>query len=313
VIINKRGVLKTAMPGRGKDPGQYARWTSKYGSLTFNQYGRETPMGGMNEAGLVIHMMSFIFTEYPEPDPRPLINSLQWIQYQLDNFSKVEEVISSDSQLRITPYPYEQPGLHFLVTDRTGDCASIEFLNGKLVYHTQETMPVKALANSTYAESVEFLKRHEGFGGKLPISNSESSLDRFVRAAKMLKNYDPRAHKSVVDYAFDILSNIAQASTMWSIVYDPQNLKVYFRTFSKQQIRYIDLHALDFSCAVPVKVLDINTNLSGNITNSFCDYTQQINRNLIRDAFRGTQHFSDVPDHVLDLRSRYPESTSCIE
>jgi len=311
VLTNKRRVLKTAMPGTGKDPGQYARWTSKYGSLTFNQYGREFPMGGMNEAGLVIHTMMLTDTKYPEPDSRPVIKELQWIQYQLDNFSKVEDVISSDSQLRILPY--EEPGLHYLVMDRTGNCASIEFLNGRLVYHTQETMPIKALTNSTYAESIEFLKKHEGFGEELPISDGESSFNRFVCAAKMLKSYDPRTQKSIVDYAFSILANVADATTKWSIVYDPQNLKVYFRTSSNQKIRYIDLHSFDFSCAVPIKVLDMIANLSGNITNNFVEYTRQINRNLIRDAFRGTYFLRNVPDDVIDQRAIYPERTSCVK
>jgi choloylglycine hydrolase len=298
------------MAGGIKDPGRCARWTSKYGSVTFNQYGRETPMGGMNEAGLVIEVMMLMDTVYPEPDSRPTIKSLQWIQYQLDNFSKVEEVLASNSQLRIL---YEGAGVHYLVMDKTGNCASIEFLNGRFVCHTQETMPVKALTNSTYAESVAFLKRHRGFGGNLPIPSSEASLDRFVRASKMLKRYEPKVQPSMVDYAFDILANVAQTSTMWRIVYDVQKLRVHFITLSNQKRRTIDLKALDFSCLRPVKVLDINADLSGKVTNSFCDYTQKINYNLIRDAFKGTYFLMDVPNHILEERSRYPESTLCME
>jgi penicillin V acylase-like amidase (Ntn superfamily) len=313
VIINKRGVLKTAIADREKDPGPYAHWTSRYGSLTFNQYGRENPMGGMNEAGLVIHMMMLPETQYPEPDSRLVIGSLQWIQYQLDNFSKVEEVISSDHQIRIIPK--EEPGLHYLVMDRMGNCASIEFLDGKLVYHTRETMPVKTLANSTYAFSVEYLKWHQGFDGRLLIPNGESSLVRFVKAANMLKsdNLKAKKQKSLVDYAFDILANVAQTSTKWSIVYDLQNLRSYFRTSSNQQIRYVDLKAFDFSCLQPVKVLDMDTDFSGNISNEFYDYTPQYNLDLIRHAFKETYFLNNVPDPVLEILSRYPESTSCTE
>ena len=49
----------------------------------------------------------------------------------------------------------EQAGLHYLVSDSTGKCASIEFLKGKMVCHTGWTMPVKVLvgANSTYDHS----------------------------------------------------------------------------------------------------------------------------------------------------------------
>lgn len=311
MIINKRGVLKKAMPGTQKDPGRYAVWTSKYGSLTFNQYGREMPLGGINEAGLVVELMMLVGTKYPEPDARYAIKDLQWIQYQLDNFSRVEEVISSDAQLRILTY--EEPGLHFLVADNTGNCAIIEFLDGKLNLHTQDTMTVKALANNTYAESREFLKMHKGFGGQFPIAKGESSLIRFIYTAKMLKSYDPLVKKSIVDYAFDILENVSQSSTKWSIVYDQQSLRVYLRTSLNQKIRYVDLNSLNFSCAMPVKVLDITADLSGNIGNEFYEYSRQINLDLIRYAIKETSFIRNMPEQFIDQRAKYPESTHCAE
>lgn len=37
---------------------------------------------------------------------------------------------------------------HWLVCDSTGQCATVEFLKGKTVYHTGDELPVKALTNS---------------------------------------------------------------------------------------------------------------------------------------------------------------------
>ena len=68
VIVNKRGVAKTALIPPQEKP---ARWVSRYGSLTFNQYGRELPSGGMNEAGLALELMWLDETRYPAPDGRP--------------------------------------------------------------------------------------------------------------------------------------------------------------------------------------------------------------------------------------------------
>ncbi len=96
LIVNKRNVSKTALISK-KSNQTPAKWTSRYGSITFNQVGREIPFGGMNEAGLVVEILLFKKGEYPAPDSRPAINKYQWIQYQLDNFSTVEEVINSDS------------------------------------------------------------------------------------------------------------------------------------------------------------------------------------------------------------------------
>lgn len=305
MIVNKRNVLKTSA---AEEPS--ISWTSKYGSMTFNQYGREFTHGGINEAGLVVELMWLSVTIYPSPDSRSGLDCLQWIQYQLDNFSTIAEVIASDAQLRIDP---NSVPLHYLVCDRTGMCASIEFLDGKMVTHTGKTMPFNVLTNSTYAESVAFLKQHEGFGGTTPLgTTTTSSLDRFARAADMLEHYDPTVAGEAVEYTFDILTNVAQGdSTKWSIVYDIAKRRVYFRTFVNPQIRYVDMNAFDFSCDTPVKLLDINAKGSGDVTNNFVEYTRQLNRNLIEDAYKKTDFLAGVPDAVLDEVADYPESTVC--
>ena len=129
VCTNQRGLAKTSM----KMPdGNTISWVSRYGSITFNQYGKEFPTGGMNEKGLVVELMWLDGTTYPQPDERPSIGVLQWIQYQLDNHASVEEVINSDSKLRITS---KGTPLHYLVADADGRAATIEFLNGKLNVH----------------------------------------------------------------------------------------------------------------------------------------------------------------------------------
>ena len=69
VFINKRNVAKTIL-----DPsttGEYAEWTSKYGSVSFNIGGYQLAYAGMNEAGLVISTMFLDITENPAPDERP--------------------------------------------------------------------------------------------------------------------------------------------------------------------------------------------------------------------------------------------------
>ncbi|MCP4111328.1 MAG: linear amide C-N hydrolase [Desulfobacteraceae bacterium] len=317
VIVNKRGLSKTAMrsvtdPGTGNP----ANWTSKYGSITFNQYGREAPAGGMNEAGLVVESMALMETRYPEPDSRASISMIQWIQYQLDNFASVKEVIESDAQLRIRPK--KGVSLHYLVSDRQGNCVAIEFIDGKRVCHTGKTMPYKALTNSTYAESVEFLKQ-----GKLPEPDKAESTERFINAANKVKNYKPGDSKSPLDYSFDILKSTSWSTeekwkdtswttdTKWSIVYDVHNLRISFRTLKNQQIRSINLKSFDFSCTTPVRVLDITAELSGDVTKKFIDYTQQINRKLIGDALRKTPYLPRFPDDKLDSLSKYPDKNVC--
>ncbi len=311
VIINKRNVSKSA-EGIDKEYGPPASWTSKYGSLTFNQYGREMPMGGINETGLVVESMALMNCTYPSKDDRPAISTLQWIQYQLDTCSKVEDVIANNLKIRL----YEHSGevrCHFLVGDKEGNCATIEFINGKMVCHTKGTLPIKVLTNDIYSDNLENLKMFKEFGGNIS-SRGSGSLDRFARAANMVKNYTDANQLSSVDYAFSILENVAQPGgwqTEWSIVYNIQKLRIYFRTISNKKLRYIDLPSFDFSCKSPVKVMDINLAGSGDMKDNFSDYTRKVNLDLIRRSYKETNITAEIPDEILEHISKYPERTTC--
>lgn len=125
LIVNKRGVARTADVVGDPRP---ASWVSRYGSVTFNQYGRDFPMGGMNEKGLTIELMWLDGTRYPQADARPSVDVLQWIQYQLDNHATVAEVLKADKSVRIVG----SAPLHYLVADRQGQVATVEFLDGRM-------------------------------------------------------------------------------------------------------------------------------------------------------------------------------------
>jgi len=299
LVVNKRNVTKTAYFWTGE---QTAVWTSKYGSVTFNPHGAEHPFSGMNEVGLVVSAMGLSASIYQAPDSRPVISALQWIQYQLDNAATVAQVISSDLDLRISND--DQMTLHFLVCDSTGTCATIEFIDGELVYHTQETMPVKVLANSMYSSDLEHWEK-----GEIP-EDDWSTTERFFTAAQMLEDYDSAVSGPAIDYTFDILSNLTWwIDTQWSIAYDIQNQRINFHTFGNENRRYVDLSSFDFSCSTPVKVLDVQQDLSGDISDNFIDYTYEINRDLIEKAYAGY----DVSDQFLDAIAGCPETTVCSE
>jgi len=184
LVVNKRGVKKTAYLSSDYEEASPAVWTSKYGSVTFNQYGCGFPSDGINEAGLVVGGMLLPGTLYPATDSRPGITYSQWKQYQLDNHSTVDEVIASDSKIRILRYKYITTlGGHFLVSDKSGKCAVIEFLEGKMVVYTGDTMPVMALTNSRYAESLDYWKK-----GVAPEFDKWKSFTRFILAADMVRS-----------------------------------------------------------------------------------------------------------------------------
>jgi choloylglycine hydrolase len=298
IFVNKRGVSK--MSSEEVNP---AKWVSKYGSVTFNQYGWESPSGGMNEEGLVIELMWLDDTQYPAPDERPAVDVLEWIQYNLDTSASTDHVIRNSSTIRIS----SAVKLHYLVNDRFGNSATIEFLDGKLVAHTGEKLPYATLANDTYTRSIEYTK-------KPGPATSESSLDRFARAAVKSREFQirPFAEKSAVDYAFDLLTNVAQKnSTQWSIVYDQRRGRIYWRTKKRSELKSIDTTALDYSCGTPVKVIDIDTKDSGDVTRHFELFSRQANRELIERSFSGTDFLKKVPAEAKDRTAEFPERFVC--
>jgi penicillin V acylase-like amidase (Ntn superfamily) len=227
VLVNKRGTRK-----QSRVEPQGASWTARHGSITFNQFGRDNPTTGVNEQGLMVSLMWLDATAYPPPDHRPAVGILEWIQYHLDQHASVAEVVANAEAVR----PTSRIPIHYLFADASGDAATIEFLDGTLVVHRGETLPVRALANSTYADSVaafEAAKRT----GEMPTSGS--SLDRFVRGAMLASgDGDPMAR------SFAVLAAVARPGfTRWSIVYDLEAGDVYFKTDINEAIRRITVKA----------------------------------------------------------------------
>ena len=312
VIVNKRGVAKTALLPPQERP---ARWVSRYGSLTFNQYGRELPNGGMNEAGLAVELMWLDETRYPAPDGRPALGGLEWIQYQLDNFATVDEVVKNAGRLRVL----SDAKVHYLACDKTGSCAAVELLNGKPVVHSGAGLPARALANHTYEDSLRFFEenRERNRGAAL---QGTSSLQRFARAAKRAEAYaaarSTPATADPVRYAFETLDSVAQGSyTRWSIVYDLEAGRVHWRTRENRRVRSVTLSSFDLSCPAPVVVLGIDEG-EGDTARRFVRYTPEANRRLVASSVRQTDFLKGIrsPEALLeaiDETASHPESTSC--
>ncbi|HWF19440.1 MAG TPA: linear amide C-N hydrolase [Verrucomicrobiae bacterium] len=255
VFVNQRNISKTAVVA---PDGVGAKWTSKYGSVTFNQFGLDVPFGGMNEAGLVVENMWLDETKYPAPDARPGINLAQWIQYQLDNCKTVKEVLATDNKVRLEPLAVPA-GIHYLLCDASGDCATVEFLDGKMAVHHGAKLPYHVLANDIYDSSAQFAKEHPGNSDGKPLRNT-SSFERFTRASECVADFKPRTSEQDVAYAFNALQQVRQGdSTVWQIVYDVSGRKIHFRTFKNREERVIDFKALDFSCGHPLQFTDIES------------------------------------------------------
>jgi len=270
LYVNKKNVKK-----RGWEPGttgKIAKWVSEYGSVTFNVAGYQLAWAGMNEKGLVMSTMALGETRNPRPDERAPLASPLWMQYMFDTCATVEDVIATDKTVRI-----KDTVDHYLVCDASGVTAVIEFLGGKMVVHRQESLPIKALANSVYSESVSEWKRGTPKDAHRPKS-------RVVRVEEKLSSFDPNGKISPAAYAFEILDEVSSPPyTRWSIVFDIPKRIIHFKTYKNRDERRINLGKIDYRCETPAMMLDVHADLKGDVAGAFKKIDQEYSLNhLIR-------------------------------
>jgi choloylglycine hydrolase len=278
VIVNPRGLVKNVVPWKGSWPNPRGAgtksWVSRYGSVTLTCYGRGFIEGGMNEAGLIVDEAS-LWAVYPSEDDRPGISCPQWMQYQLDNYATVEEVIAHLDDLRP-----DGEGWHYLITDPSGACAVIEYPDGKPAVYRGETAPVCALTNTTYEQALSHVPMDKAFGGEVDIASGSDSYGRFVLIARFLRDYDPQRDGTGDAYAFRVLDAVSYDQTLRSVVYDAGRRRMLWRTPGNPQIRWLDLTAFDFDSGLAAQSVDIEAG-SGNVDTLLSDFSREANETLV--------------------------------
>ncbi len=286
IVVNPRGLSKENVTFEDIKSSNRSKlaprlsWVSRYGSVTYNVFGREFPDGGMNEAGLYVGEMTLMGTVWPEDPVLPRMYHHQWIQYLLDNFATVDEAVASLSKA----LPEGHCQWHFFLADKGGQAAVVEFLKGKAIVYEGKALPYKILCNDPYEGELKDLVNYEGFGGtKKPAPLYEREDPRFRWAAVMLKNFDEAV--PAVDYAFTVLDRLDLGNRKWAVVCDIPNARMYVRTSLATKVRWVDFAALDFACSKSPRALDINRDLAGAVANEFTVLTEAWNKDAISKAW----------------------------
>ena len=302
VYNNKRGVTKTSVKLLLTDVT--SSWTSKYGSISFNQFGREFPNGGMNEAGLMIDALELESSIYLPIDSRASFNELQFIQYVLDNFSTIKDLKAELQKIRIAPVGSK---LHYFTCD-VDECMTIEYINGALVTTDGADLKISGLANSTYAEHVDYAKDFVTFGGDRPVVlDSKKSLDRFVRS-----NYNAKSVREIMDPTQDVfafLDDVGSVNNRWQIIYKQDEKTITFRTKSQfDKVRKIDLKQFNFDCRSVVTYFDVDSaEATGDINNAFKSFDAGVNFASIKKSVE----LQKLPAPLAGRLAVYPNETAC--
>jgi Acyl-coenzyme A:6-aminopenicillanic acid acyl-transferase len=156
------------------------------------------PFDGMNERGLVVGMAAV-----PDGNVRPdlgkeTIDSLQVIRKMLDQAGTVDEAVAVLQQVNIDWG--SGPALHYLIADRSGQSALVEFYQGKI--HIITTDKPWHLATNFLVSSVG-----KNVTGQCP------------RYDKLDQRLSTAAGSVDTEEALHLLRDVSQVNTQWSIVY----------------------------------------------------------------------------------------------
>jgi Linear amide C-N hydrolases, choloylglycine hydrolase family len=305
IYVNQRNVLRRRYLLYAEAP---VRWVSRYGSVTFNLAGVNSPHDGMNEAGLVVLSMGLDATKFPQPDNRPAIDELGWVQYQLDNSASVADVIENMKKVRISSRSIGDS--HFLIIDRSGESAVVEYLNGREVMTTGRDLPYAILANDTYPRLLAYLDKQKELGaGRTDALRVGSSLSRFAHVAGRLGAYDGSGEKAV-DFAFAVLSDVRQSHSQYQVVYDAESLSVAYRSFNSSDIKTMAFSELSFDCRAPVLMADIQSPFKGDIVDRFYEYDAGRCRTALIEFNKQT--FEYLPEAVLSEMAASSLLSDCL-
>ena len=141
-----RSSTSSVVPGiRAKIEGigsNTVRWTNRFGSVVMVGFdGAATD--GLNEKGLAAHALVLTESQQEPNDTRAELPDTHWVQYVLDNFATVNDVVDAHKagMFRVVAawsndLGYTKPlGIHLAVEDTSGDSAIFEYVKGNLVIH----------------------------------------------------------------------------------------------------------------------------------------------------------------------------------
>lgn len=274
-IMTNLWIFPRSIERNGEVGPNSLKWKSKYGSVIASSYDNSST-DGMNEKGLVANLLWLAESEYPKWDQtKSGLSIAAWVQYVLDNFATVEEVVAELRKEKFEIITAEIPGqsqlatLHLSISDETGDNAIFEYIGGKLVIHHDRSYQV--MTNSPIFEKQLAMNEYwKEIGGTTMLPGTNRAADRFVRASFYV-NAIPQTDNIRVAVAsmFSVIRNCSVpfgistpnqpniSSTRWRTISNHKNKVYYFESALSPNTFWVDFKNIDFSEKATVKKLNL--------------------------------------------------------
>jgi penicillin V acylase-like amidase (Ntn superfamily) len=259
-------------------------WTSKYGSVGIKSL-NQAVSDGLNEKGLDANLLYLTDTTHELRDPqRPGVSNVHLVDYVLDNFASVAEVLDALGKVQIVPDKAagrEWP-LHLAIADAAGDSAVVEFVDGRMVVHHGKQ--VQVLTNEPPLDvQLANLKRYKAFGGTEALPGDINPEARFVRASTYLKSLPkPSTDLEALSGVYGVMKNVSVPAgaddttagnhedkwpTLWTTLADLTTGTYYFQSARDPYPVWVEFKRLNLEAGQPARMLDLSAGkLSGDVS-----------------------------------------------
>ena len=156
------------------------------------------PFDGMNEHGLTVGMAAVPPGHMRSNPEKETIDSLMVIRKMLDRARDVDEAVAIMGSYNIDMGG--GPPLHYLIADRSGRSVLVEFYQGELVVISNEV---------AWHQATNFLRSSS-------VESAEGICWRYDAIHRWMEN---NAGQVTLMEAIDLLKEVSQEGTQWSIVY----------------------------------------------------------------------------------------------
>jgi len=222
-------------------------WVSRYASLTLSQFGRDYPMQGINERGLA-GVVLMAPASYPSVGKLGVMTENLWLQYQLDQFASVEDVASHIEDFGIKKISAD---LHWFLCDAGGECATVEFSEGRPEIHRSRDERLHVVTNSPVSDAWSWYRQWVNSGDQLP--EGYNSIARFTRLA----------WRSSVEGYLDLglsLNDVAlDGFTAWQSIFNLQKRSILVR-LAGQDWRQLSFPDPRLGCGEDLPMFSLNEN-----------------------------------------------------
>ncbi len=284
-------IFPKGMDRNGEVGTSSINWKLKYGSVITSSWDIATS-DGMNEMGLVGNLLWLAKSTYPkfEKDKNtPGLSLSLWLQYVLDNFSTVEEAVKELGKEEFVVASADIPGtdkfasVHLSISDKTGDSAIFEYIDGTLVIHHDKSY-VTMTNSPIFEEQLAINAYGKGIPGTIMLPGTNRAADRFVRASYYIDAIPKTDNTRVaIPSVFSVIRNCSTplgisspmepniSSTRWRTVADQKNLVYYFDNVLNLNVVWVEFSKIGFSENAEVRKLslDHNENYSGESSMNF--------------------------------------------